>query len=372
MQFPNTIQSALLFDRPVTHLEAIAQTFMRVEAAKTGTHYNVAESNPGLFCRLYGGDQLMVTLEFVNRPADIGVFQLPLGSAVTKVLCPDISERLAKHRSHILVNVSHGALGDDPKIAELMAKMGMPMPGTSLPQFKRRLEACALLSRMAQENMSASAIHWTQSNQLLSAETFDVFSKPAPPGHLHIHPYLFGGGESADGKALAGILTFGARHFVGREIVIEPSPLPWMANFETILAFLRVAVTANGYVIPHGDTFGPEDNSLSYRVLHRPPVQGEVPIYELVPLLYREYDFQSESYVPRDRVFDDRSPPADLLPKSHPAREELMEEWRTKRALAEGVGGQFEVRARTSGPNDVPPVPPAFGRRVFGRRGSTN
>jgi hypothetical protein len=101
-------------------------------------------------------------------------------------------------------------------------------------------------------------------------------------------------------------------------------------------------------------------------------VQGEVPIYELVPLLYREYGFQSETYVPRDRAFDDRSPPADLLPKSHPAREELLAEWRTKRALAEGVGGQFEVRARDADPKGVPPASPSFGRRVFGRRGSAN
>jgi hypothetical protein len=368
MNFPHEIQSALLFDRPLTHLETVMRSFLQIEAAKGSLPYNIVEAKPGVFYRLFGGGELMITIEYVAGPANAEVFKQSLTSAITRIYCPDIAERLMRHRSHILIGVSHGALGSSPEIDRMLDTIGYARPGSNLPQFLRRLEACALLSRIAQDAVPASVVHWTQSNQLIPGEKFDSFAEMAPPSLLHIHPYLFGGGETADGKALAGIRTFGARHFVDREILIEPSELPWGANLETILAFLRVATTANGYIIPDGDSFGPEDHSESYRVRYRDAEPGDIALYEIEPLLHREYGYQSPNYVPRDRIVDDRKPPADLMPPATDARRDLLDEWKAKRAMAEGVGGSFEVRARPPAPAS-PPTRPGFGNRpVFGRK----
>jgi hypothetical protein len=374
MLFPNEIQSAVLFDRRIGDLEAIVRAFQRVEEARTGVRFTMPEAKPGIFYRLFGGDELMITLEYVDRPADMGVFQQALGSAITGILCPDIRQRLTKNRSLILVNVSHGVLGNSPEIAELLAKMGQKIGGQTLPQFKRRLDVCALLSRVICDHSPAQAVHWTQSNQLLAADVFECFAQASIPGALHIHPFLFGNAGGEDGQARVGMRTFGVRHFIGREVLIEPSVLPWVANFDTILAFLRVATLDNGYVIPDGDTFGPEDRSLSYRVLHSAAGADDVPIYELVPLMHREYDFVAEDYVPDDRVIDDRSPPAALMPEDEEAKMELANEWREKRAMAEGIGARFEVRARDGGGGPPPtrpggpPAPGFGGRPVFGRK----
>lgn len=369
MPFPHEIQSALLFDRPVSHLDAVMRGFVQIETARTGVGYNLVEAKPGVFYRLFGGGEVMVTLEYVAAPAKAEVFRQPVESAITRIYCPDMPERLMRHRSHILINVSHGALSSTPEIDKMLDQIGYVRPGTNLPQFLRRLEVCALLSRLAQDDVPASVVHWTQSNQLFPGEMFDTIAAGAPPGPLHIHPYLYGGGQSASGKALAGIRTFGAGHFIDREIRIEPSELPWAANFETILAFLRVATTQNGYIIPDGDTFGPEDQSLSYRVRHIAATANDVPLYELEPLMYREYGFQSDDYVPREQVFDDRTAPAELMPKAASERQELLDEWQAKRAMAEGIGGRFEVRSRDPQPCAMPPQPSGFGvRRVFGRK----
>ena len=162
------------------------------------------------------------------------------------------------------------------------------------------------------------------------------------------------------------------RHFIGAEVLIEPSELPWAANFETILTFVRVATADKGYVIPDGDTFGPEDHSLSYRVLHHEAEEGDVPLYELVPLMHREFGFVADDYVPRERVFDDRMPPPDLMPADDDEKMQLANEWREKRALAEGTGGRFEVRSRDTGtapPSPRSPNRPGLGPRpVFGRK----
>lgn len=377
MQFPNDIQVALLFDRPVGILDALVRSFTRLEEARTGARFAVPEAKPGVFYRLFGGGELMITLEYLGQPAKLEVFEQALASPITGILCPDIRQRLTRNRSHILINVSHGVFGGSSEVAGLLATLGMGAEGHSLPQFVRRLDVCALLARLACEQAPALAVHWTQSNQLLAGETFDELAAMEAPSLLHVHPRLSGGPRTADGKPTAGFVTFGARHFIGGEVIVEPNVLPWAVNYETVLAFLRVATTQNGYIIPDGDTFGPEDRSFSYRVVHRGPEGGDVPVFELRPLLHREYGFEAEDYVPPERVFDDRMPPADLMPPDPEAKMELANEWREKRALAEGIGGRFEVRARNPEGGGEPPPPgggaPARGpwtgtRPVFGRK----
>ena len=377
MQYPNEIQAALLFDRPIANLEAIVRDYMRVEEARSGARFNLPEVKPGAFYRLFGGDELMITLEYLAQPADPAVFQQVLGSAVTGILCPDIRERLMLSKSHILVNVSHGVLGNSPEIMRMLQQIDYPMAGQSLAQFVRRMDVCALIARIAGDHQPAQAVHWCQSNQLFRGDAFDALAGMAAPSPLHVHPWLFGGEEDGQGNVKLGIRTCGARHFIDGEVLIQPSILPWAANFDTILAFLRVATTQNGYIIPDGDTFGPEDRSLSYRVIHRAAEEGDVPVSELVPLMHREYGFVADDYVPQDRVIDDRSPPPALMPEEEEAKFELANEWREKRKLAEGVGGSFEVRARGARPGGAPPAPPGgppigggFGRRVFGRKGA--
>jgi hypothetical protein len=371
MQFPNEIQAALLFDQPFRALDEVVRSFQRLEQMQGREPFHVPEANPGAFCRLFGQDDLMLTLEYLAQPADMGVFQQPLASAITGMLCPDIRQRLTGNRSHVLVTVAHGVTGNAPEVAQIMAEIGRPMEGHSLPQFCRRLDACATIARLACDEMMPQVVHWTQSNQLIAGENFERCASVPAPGPLHIHPYLFGDSTGAGGNHEVGVLTFGARHFIGREISVDPGALPWTAHFETILAFLKVATTDNGYVIPHGDTFGPEDRSASYRVLHcEPEAEGAVPLYQLIPLMRRDHGFQSADYVPPERVFDDSMPPADLMPDDDEAKAALANEWREKRGLAEGIGGRFEVRAKGPAPTGPQPPRPVFGamRKIFGRK----
>lgn len=363
MQYPNDIQSALLFDRQVDNLEAMVRSFMRIEEGRTGARFNVPETKPGIFYRLFGGGEMMITLEYVDRPADAAVFAQTLASTITGIMCPDIRERLMKNRSHILVNVSHGVMGNalsgSPDIMKFLEQINYRKEGHSLPEFTRRLDVCALISRIVGDHVPPQAVHWCQSNQLFPGETFEAVAAIDAPGPLQIHPYLFGNANGPDGKARVGIRTFGARHFIGRELLIEPSELPWAANFEVILSFLRIATAENGYIIPDGDTFGPEDRSVSYRAIHREAEPDDVPLCELVPLMHREYGFVAADYVPEDRVINDRSPPLELMPEDDEEKFELVNEWREKRAMAQGIGGRFEVRARDPGDGSPPPARPA-------------
>lgn len=377
MQYPNDIQCALMFERDAPNLDATVRTFMQVEAARSGTRYNPVEVKTGSFYQFYGTNDLMISVEFLGQPADMAVFRPALSSAITRIMFPDVAEVLTRHRTHVLINVRSGVMPNTPDISNFLSQIGMRQEGHSLPAFRARLAVSALLARIVQDTVPASAIHWTQSDQLLRPDLFEGMAKGDAPGPLHVHPFLFGRSE---GEAqLVGIRTYGAAHFVGRELILQPSALPWAANFETLLAFLKVASAENGYVIPDGDTFGPEDHSLSYRVRHLDATGENPAYYELEPLMHRAFGFQAPGYVPRTMTFDDRSAPTALMPREPEAREELLNEWRDKRAMAEGVGGRFEVRPKLPGTGgggtggggsaSPPPSRPVFGRRAtFGRK----
>lgn len=381
MLYPNRLQTALLFDNRVDCLEAVIRDFTRIEGMRSGATFHLAETDPGKFYRLYDAtEELMLTFEKLDRPADMACFRGALGSAYTGIVTPDIRQRLARTDSHILLEVSHGVMAgvdEDPKFAALFEAIGQPRAGATQAQFERRLAVLTLMTRIVIENAMPLAVHWTQSDVLLSGDLFDrIAADKDVPGPLHIHPQLFGPRPEAGDEALVGVRTFGARHWLGREIIIQPHVLPWAANLTTIFAFLRVATMPGGYVIPDGDTFGPEDRSLSYRVLHHDAgavlgdlVSGgaplDVPVYELVPLKHVAQGFVAPDHVPEANVFDDRAFPAAIMPADQDARMALANEWGEKRKLAEGIGGRFEVRAAGEGDTSQPPPPPAPPPRVI-------
>jgi hypothetical protein len=397
MLYPNRLQAALLFDRPLRDLETIIRDFARIEGMRTGASFNLSETNPGRFYRLFdGNEELMLTFEYLDVPAVSQVFRGALASPYTGLVTPDIRDRIARGQSHILLEASHGVFGgveEDPKIAALFQQIGQPKSGATQARFERRLAVLALMTRIVTDHAAPLAVHWTQSDQLLGGELFDtIAASDEAPGPLHIHPFLFGPTPAPGEPALAGIRTFGARHWLGREIIIQPNVLPWAANLETIFAFLRVATMPGGYIIPDRDTFGPEDRSLSYRVLHhdagaiigRPdPSPADMPLYELVPLKHVAHDFVAPEHLPDANAFDDRAFPVGVMPAEQEDRMALANEWSEKRKLAEGIGGRFEVRSGSEG--DAPPpvpviaptpsqpgLPSLSGRglrsRVFGRK----
>jgi hypothetical protein len=373
MLYPNRVQACLLFDQPVHELEAIMRDFARIEGMRSDTQFNIPETNPGLFYRLYGAaEELMVTFEYLERPANPEAFRGALSSSYTGLLTPDIRDRIARSASHILLEVSHGVMGgveDKPEIAAMFEAIGRPRSGATQAQFHRRLQVLALMARIASERAMPLAVHWTQSDMLVAGELFDgLAASDDIPGPLHIHPYLFGPRPAPGDDALAGIRTFGARHWLGREVLIEPHVLPWAANFETILAFLRIATAPGGYVIPDGDTFGPEDRSLSYRVIHHDqgaiigtedPEPADMPMYELVPMKHIAHGFLAPDHVPEANVIAPLAFPLDLMPADEEEKMALANEWAEKRKLAEGIGGRFEVRHADAPAAPPPPAPPA-------------
>jgi hypothetical protein len=367
-QYPNEVQSVLLFDRPnPANLDTLIETFV-TSGAEAGVRYNRVETKPGAFYRLFGGD-VMITLEYRGSPAKTQVFEAALATPFTRLTTPDARGLIARHRSHIVINVHQRAIPPTPEIAALLAKMNMSdviQGGQSLDQFRARLSLCGTLSRLAHAMGKASLVRWTSSDQLMTGDVFAKVAARGVPSLLHIHPLLFNGGKSADGRDQISIKTFGAKYFVGREIHFAANPLPWLESMGLILTFLNIAMKKKGYVIPDGDTFGDDDHSLSCRVrlISDGAKSGDFdgPLYRLELLFSRKHGFAATDYVAPARTFDDRTVPADILSDLGRERSPVVEDMRVMRQMVEGIGGRLEV-SETAPPGGAWGLPRVFGRK---------
>ncbi|MFN0193010.1 MAG: hypothetical protein ACKVP5_13715 [Aestuariivirga sp.] len=351
--YPPNIQTCLLFDTPrAVSAKVVASSFADVEARLSGTRYNPLEVNGDAFVRLYGTNDMMITIERIDGPANATVFAGTLNSGFTRLALPDSPQLVARHASHMLVNVHHGAIPPMDALEKLMGEIGMTAQGHSLEAFKARLKLAGLLTTIAHDEGNASLIHWTQSNTLVKPQVFAAMAKEDPPSPIHIHPRMWQEGATPSGEPRVGFVTLGASHFIGREISVKPTHIPWVETYQGAYAFLKLAVMRNGYIIPDGDTFGDEDQNYSYRARHiaeRNTGETVVPAeYQLELLMSKKHSFTSPDYVPPGGAAGTRG-----------VDEEQRRQWAEQGRMAEAAGVRLEVRARTG----EAPARPVFGKR---------
>lgn len=372
-RFPNTVQSAVLFEKrgffsrgSGIQLEELAKAYFELQAARSGHRFNIVEHDAGKVIQFYGGTDLMIRLEFMASPANAAVFAGTLSSPFTRMALPEAGKIIEAHGTHLLINVRTGVLPElPPHLAAMVSEAGIK-EGYSWAQFRQRLETCATLTSLAHNIGKSSLVHWTQSNMLLKPSVVESMANEKVPTLFHVHPRLYQEGE-ANGAPNVGFMTHGVQHFIGREIVMQANPIPWVENYQAALAFLSLAVTENGYIIPDGDNFGVEGGDFSYKVKHIAETNsGEAATpghFELDLRYSQKHKYQSPRHAVNGPVIDTANPPSDLVNTANPTDQEMMEEWQRKRALAERVGGQFQVTAPAS-----VAASQASGPRVFGKR----
>lgn len=343
-KFPELIQTCILYDGDAKNFDSIIGLFLTAAGARSWK-FNQIERKPNLFYRLYGGPKLMITVEKMPQPAAPEVFNETLNSPFTKLTAPTGRADISSHACHVIIEVRHGALATNGEMDKLLDSIGYDGRGQSLNAFKQRLQICAELTNFALVVGPAILVHWTQSNQLLESETFKEAMKEDSPALLHIHPRLLAGKKSSDGKEQVAIVTYGAAHFVGQEIMVTESPVPWQASLANILVFLKLATMPNGYVIPDGDIFRPENEDFAYRVKHRPRKGDVPPYYELQPCYHRQSGYKSADYILVGRDVNIHKSEKALFGSASPAGHKLVQEWRDKEKMAQAAGGQFNVKA---------------------------
>ena len=367
VKFPHLVQAALLFDdeNPLD-MAALAQSFMSSEASNGIDYTTAIDTNPGIYYRLYGTNQVMVTLEHVPGKAQAPLFEAALSSYFTAMTTPDARERIARHRSHVLVSVHHGVIPPIPEFTKVMQELELPQAGNSLPEYKQRLAVCSQIAQQANRMGEPSLIHWHVTNHLLPGNAFAWLVDQPAPSLLHFHPLVYDGGRRADGEQLGGLMTGGAANFIGHEIHLLPSLVQLPDVLNVVTTFLTLAAMDKGYVSPELGEFGPDDNAYKYRVRHVPEggKSGEFdgPLYELKLLHWGGVANAPPDDIAPQRNFDDRAVPP-RIQKPLAARQPCIAmEWRASRMMAEAAAATSEARAHMPMPAATRPA----GRSLFG------
>jgi hypothetical protein len=362
---PNALQVALLYESAeAIDVNALQVAFLQSELNEFGCRYNVVEADGRTHFRCFGGrdSDVMVFVEWVNRPTARANFNTALSSVFNHISAPDAAALIDRHRGLLLINVHHGAMPQTHEIQTLLAQMGMGQAGQSLPQYQERLRVMGLLAAMATDISKPTLSHWTHTDVLAKPQAIKHYN--AGPNPLNVHPLPFRGPGTTQDQGIAGLETFGAAAFIGREIRVRPTVVPWGEAYEHALGFIALAMHKDGYIIPDGDTFGDESHSFGYRVHHtaEPLVNAgkQIPCYELEPLLNKQHGFQSPGYVTRDRIVNIDAPQPEYVQLKGRAGRETVADWKAKREMAERVGGSFEVKAKAEASGG------AFGKRQSG------
>ncbi|MBB6466862.1 hypothetical protein HNQ96_002738 [Aminobacter lissarensis] len=381
-RYTNNIQAAILYEggdeiHPSLHLNAF-----RMEMLNRQLPLKVVQEDRN-FVLMAGPGEFRILVTYFARPADVAVFAPTLGSAVTTLLMPDARERVRRHTAHVLVEVHHGVMGgvtDKPEIAGFFNQIGMQRPGATLREFNMRVEILGEVCRHLLKVQPASVIHWTQSNMLVAGEQFTAFLNQQQPSMLTVHPKLFAG-KPVPGfsETPAGVLTLGGADYIGREIYVAPAPIPWVDLYEAALAFMRVALVPNGYIVPDDETFGPENGDYSYRVRHlaaeQHPIGMREPSYALTLRFSRQHSYTTMEHETRTLVPGGMRSVAASVEADKDRRRELVADWEQKERAAKAVGNSLQLYRKGEGGQDASPgSPPRFGggftRRtaVFGRK----
>jgi hypothetical protein len=380
-KYTNVLQAAILYDDKANVWPSRDINNFRMAMLQRGIPLNITQESP-TFAFMMGAHELQITVTYYDHPADNAVFRQALLSPSMKILAPDAEKRVQRHRSHVLVEIQQGSLGgvaNDPSISKMFADIGFKPAGGSLHEFNMRVDILAEICRFLQKEKAASLIHWTQSNTLIPGEKLDAFLQLPNPGMLTVHPYLFAAAEMPGYDELpVEIVTVGAADFIGREIHVQPAPIPWMELYESALAFIRLGIMPNGYIIPDKDSFGIEGGEFSYLVRHldgvnQPTIMGE-PLYELKLQFHKKYNYVAPDFNRGELIKGGPQAAAQMINANPSERQEAIAEWENKERMIKKAGGTGLNIFKKPGPDNSAPPPSigVFGRvaAVFGRKKS--
>ena len=276
---PTDIEAALLYDGelPVFDgddlVDVLNRMFDSEIAFAFGTHVG-----PETFTVCGGPFTVMVS----RNPSPLGPsgFQSALDSPAMSVLAPNAADVVARHRSYVFVTVTTAV----PGFMQALAESGMTellddlIPEPTLEVFGMGQSICrtivSWLLGAPFERRSPSLVHWCQSDLLMAPQTFMEMGEQVE-AMLLVHPRFYSPSTPSGERRRIGIVTFGAAHLIGREVMVTPTAL------DIDVVVIRLANLVEWLwkdydltMIADGDTIGDGESEERIRVRHLPPRPG--------------------------------------------------------------------------------------------------
>jgi len=195
-----------------------------------------------------------IKLTIGARPLAMEGFKNALTSPFIAVQPIDFEKFLSEHKEHVLITAGSGngiLAGDNLDVA---AAMGLDL-GVGEKETQKQLEFRLQILHMAVLYFCSFAkptvIHWTQSEQLFTGDSYLNFINDELPLPVVMHPLLAPGDEEDELRAE----ILGSIEMLGRSLSIESTPLGPADLFQVALVFTEYCRQIKA--IPGaGETFG--------------------------------------------------------------------------------------------------------------------
>lgn len=189
------------------------------------------------------------------RPAG---FQMALDSPILKKWHPDAARLVAQHRANVFVTLGGKDILFQPDLRaaltpEMSALVESVLPAGQSPDiatFAQRVHVARLVTEVIADMIHPDLIHWCQSNQIFTPETF-AYGLDTRGMTVQVHPYLFSDGRDAQGRQLLGFHAFGAEHLTGHHVIVEQSILNPEALIPAVNDLIH-GIHKNGQLPRHG------------------------------------------------------------------------------------------------------------------------
>lgn len=298
LRVKDKIESILLYDKsyPIFDGPEIS-SYLNFVFEKANIRFQVSQQGDDRSFILLAANGGFFVLISQNRSA-LGPngFQPAIASPIRQLLFPELDRTVARHTGNIAIAVSSevplGTKGD-----ELKKMLGMADPEQTPVQVEIKITICEMLTKFFADRSAPTAIHWCQSDQLVTPEYFKANTNGAFPSPIHVHPSLFSSGAVIGKRKVVGFRTYGACFVIGREIIFNEAPADLLWLYQRTLNFLQMARANKYQIIPDGDVFGAnEDEKIG--VKHRPPDERGVALVELTVLKSLEFDISEDRPLP--------------------------------------------------------------------------
>jgi len=235
------IETALLYiDFPAPAFAGLAD-ILNARVAPFGVTLTAVNSDLGSQAVFAGEDlQVIVSAHEHALPADgfLQSMESPLSAPFQGIL----SETLFRHRKHITITVMLGDQSTEQSASD---------------SYLRALCVAHAASTIVCEWSQPSAVHWRQSNQLITAAQYEKLASETTPWALFAQAKVFSTSVAPVGERQFGLRIDEAEQFIGRPILFQESDWPVEQTYALALSFLRHAVQT-GAPIADGHSFGPE------------------------------------------------------------------------------------------------------------------
>lgn len=242
MKSANT--TLLFVGHPVLVLDHFAETLDARLQGICGPFEEYSSENKAIAAFRCPG--LTVTITDNPIPLSADNFKGALDSPLSKPFIGVLSQALARHTRHMLVTVQ-----SDPKD-----------PAANLTMLQVAHAATTFMA----ERHNPAALHWGQSNQLLTGAQYLLLSGETAPWALFAKARIVNMGQPDQMVRSHGLYLDGAAEFVGQPIHFSETTQQIDVIHAASLSFLRHAVET-GSPIPDGHSFGPEGGR-SFLVTH--------------------------------------------------------------------------------------------------------